>query len=190
VVDYQQLYEQSEVVNKQQSAIIEDLRSENVMIRHELAQLRKMIFNRHQERFPPVDQNPAQLSLSMQTDEVQATSLTAAQKISYTRKGTQEVKPSAPAVRMKLPEHLDRVVVVLEPAEKKEGAKRIDTEVTEELDYHPGHFFVRRYERVKYVQEGTVIMADLPSRPLPKAIAGAGLLAQIVIDKFVDHRVL
>jgi hypothetical protein len=24
-------------------------------------------------------------------------------------------------------------------------------------------------------------------RPLPKAIAGAGLLTQIVIDKYIDH---
>jgi hypothetical protein len=177
VVDYKQLYEQSEVVNRQQSGIIEDLKTENTMIRHELDQLKKMIFGSRQARFAPMDQNPAQLSLAMQADEVQATSLTATLKISYTRKGTQEVKPSVPAVRMKLPEHLERVVVVLEPSEKKEGAKRINTEVTEELDYYPGHFFVRRYEWVKYEQDGTVIIADLPSRPLPKAIAGAGLLA-------------
>jgi hypothetical protein len=37
------------------------------------------------------------------------------------------------------------------------------------------------------VSKETFVIADLPSRPLPKAIAGAGLLAQIVIDKYVDH---
>ena len=32
-----------------------------------------------------------------------------------------------------------------------------------------------------------VYIAPMPSRPLPKAIAEAGLLAQIQIDKFIDH---
>src|SRR3954447_3976525 len=32
-----------------------------------------------------------------------------------------------------------------------------------------------------------IITAPMIERPLPKAIAGAGLLAQIVIDKYVDH---
>ena len=32
-----------------------------------------------------------------------------------------------------------------------------------------------------------VYTASMPSRPLPKAIAEAGLLAQIQIDKFIDH---
>jgi transposase len=88
---------------------------------------------------------------------------------------------------MKLPDHLPRVEVVLEPDGKKEGAVKIEDLMSEELDFEPGRFFVRRYLRPKYSQDGTVIVAELPSRPLPKAIAGAGLLAQIVIDKYVDH---
>jgi transposase len=32
-----------------------------------------------------------------------------------------------------------------------------------------------------------VFIAPMPDRPLPKAIAEAGLLAQILVDKFVDH---
>jgi transposase len=75
----------------------------------------------------------------------------------------------------------------LEPLDKTDGAKKIGEEVTEELDYIPGHFFVRRFVRPRYVLDDTIIIADLPSRPLPKAIAGAGLLAQIVIDKYGDH---
>ena len=30
-------------------------------------------------------------------------------------------------------------------------------------------------------------LGDLPARPLEKAMAGDGLLAQIIIDKSVDH---
>jgi transposase len=32
-----------------------------------------------------------------------------------------------------------------------------------------------------------VVIADLPPRPIDKGIAGPGLLAQIVIDKYTDH---
>src|SRR5690606_41407131 len=32
-----------------------------------------------------------------------------------------------------------------------------------------------------------VVIAELPSRPLPKAMAGEGLLSQIIIDKYIDH---
>ena len=180
VVDYQQLYEQ-ELASKQELLALVD------MLKHELDQLKKMIYGSRHERFTSVAQNPAQLSLDIQTEQIQATSLTSAQQISYTRKGTQQPKPSIQPVRTKLPDNLPRIPVVLEPVDLPEGAVKIREEQTEELDFEPGHFFVRRYIRPVYVSKETFVIADLPSRPLPKAIAGAGLLAQIVIDKYVDH---
>jgi transposase len=53
----------------------------------------------------------------------------------------------------------------------------------------PGELFVKKYIRVKYAQQDNqgVLIGTLPSRALEKAMAGAGLLAQIVIDKYVDH---
>ena len=43
--------------------------------------------------------------------------------------------------------------------------------------------------RPKYVQANNqgIIIASMVDRPLPKAIVGPGLLAQIIIDKYVDH---
>jgi len=62
------------------------------------------------------------------------------------------------------------------------------------LEFTPSELFVKKYVRPKYLLpqvSGTVnaeiIIAPMPIRPLEKAIAGPGLLAQIVIDKFVDH---
>ncbi|MFN9783101.1 MAG: hypothetical protein ACK54A_07670 [Sphingobacteriales bacterium] len=78
MVDYQQLYEQGEVINQQQSLIIDDLKTENAIIRYELAQLKKMIFGSRHERFATTEQNPAQLTLGVQADEVNATHLSAA----------------------------------------------------------------------------------------------------------------
>lgn len=94
---------------------------------------------------------------------------------------------------MKLPAHLPRTKVTLQPQEDVTGMISIGEEITEELDYTPGKFFVRQYARPKYVrpnvQEGQspIIIADLPSRVIDKGIVGPGLMAQILIDKFVDH---
>ena len=83
VIDYQQLYEQ-ELASKQELLALVD------MLKHELAQLKKLIYGSRHERFTTAPQNAAQLSLDIQTETVQATSLTSAQQIKYTRKGTQQ----------------------------------------------------------------------------------------------------
>jgi transposase len=79
--------------------------------------------------------------------------------------------------------------VVIEPQEDVTGWTRIGEEITEELERIPGKLFVRQYVRPKYAKpdgEGVVI-GELPPRPIDKGIAGPGLLAQIIIDKYTDH---
>src|SRR5690554_5363538 len=66
---------------------------------------------------------------------------------------------------------------------------RIGEEVAEVLEYTPARFFIKRYIRPKYApknKEG-VFIGSLPSRPIDKGIAGPGLLASILVDKYVDH---
>ncbi|MBE7172682.1 MAG: IS66 family transposase [Williamsia sp.] len=89
---------------------------------------------------------------------------------------------------MKLPEHLERRDIIVEPDETQ-GMRKIGEEITEELEYEPGKLYVNRYIRPKYVSadNASIVIAPMVDRPLPKAIAGPGLLAQIVIDKYVDH---
>src|SRR5690606_3109283 len=96
-------------------------------------------------------------------------------------------------VRTKLPADLPREQVVIEPDEDVTGFTIIGKEITEELEYTPGKFFVRQFVRPKYArpleQEGKpgVVIAELPSRIIEKGIMGPGLLAQIVINKYQDH---
>ncbi len=86
-------------------------------------------------------------------------------------------------------EHLERREIIIEPAEVTQGCKKIGEEITEELEYEPGKLFVNRYVRPKYVMADKkgIIIAPMMERPLPKAIVGPGLLAKIIIDKYVDH---
>jgi transposase len=173
VIDYKQLYEEALV---KQTALA-----------HELEQLKKLIFGSKAEKFIPAHQTPSQLSLAIQAEQTAQRSIAAVQKIEYTRVKT-EVKQNHPG-RHKLPEHLERREQVIEPAADTTGLKRIGEEVTEELDYEPGKLFVNRYVRPKYAKANNdgVLIAPMIDRPFTKSIAGTGLLAQLVIDKYVDH---
>ena len=174
--DYKALYEQSQL--------------QIVQLRHELDQLKKMIFGARQERFMP-DQpaDAAQLSMGLAAEPVVATSLIKTQKIEYKRTTSILTSPvTSHQGRMKLPDHLERKEILVD-VEGATGCRRIGEEVTEELEYEPGRLYVNRYVRPKYVSADnqTILIAPLPERPLPKAIAGPGLLTQILIDKYVDH---
>ncbi|MGL6294796.1 MAG: IS66 family transposase [Plesiomonas sp.] len=178
--DYKVLYEQQQQLNEQQQLQIASLQ-------HQLSNLQKLIFGSKTEQFIPALHNPAQLSLAIQADSTAQQHITAVQKISYTRVKT-EVKPNHPG-RHKLPEHLERREQVIEPAGDISSLKKIGEEVTEELDYEPGKLFVNRYVRPKYAKPGNegVLIAPVMDRPFAKSVAGTGLLAQLVIDKYVDH---
>jgi transposase len=183
-IDYKALYEESVQVHQK---VVREFELKIAAFEHELASLKRMIFGSKSESFIPQNIPSTQLSLDIQTEAIATCSVTKAQKIEYTRNQV-EIKKNHPG-RTKLPEHLERREIILEPLEKAEGCKKIGDEVTEELEYERGKLFVNRYVRPKYVKADNtaIIIAPMIDRPLPKAIAGAGLLAQIIIDKYVDH---
>lgn len=159
-------------------------------LQQQLLQLQKMIFGSKHERFVPAGVNPSQLALNIEAETVASCSIADAKKISYVKTNLSvEQKPLVHPGRMKLPEHLRREEIIIEPAEDTAAFKKMGEEITEVLEYEPGELFVKRYVRIKYAKKDGdgVLIGKLPSRPLDKAMAGAGLLAQIVIDKYVDH---
>lgn len=174
--DYKQMYEQSQL--------------RITALEQQLHQLQKMIFGSRQERFIPATPNDPQLILDIPAETVAAVSVTSAQKISYIRQGvTVDPKPLQHPGRMKLPETLRREQFIIEPAEDTSNCKKMGEEITEVLEFQPGELYVKQYRRIKYARPGNngILIGELPSRPLPKVIAGEGLLAQIIIDKYIDH---
>lgn len=161
-------------------------------LQHELNQLKKLVFGSRHERFQSATPAKDQLPLGLNLPAVEAPPIAAVQKIEYTRTTSSERKEPTGG-RMKLPSHLPRTKLTLQPTEDVTGMISIGEEITEELDYTPGKFFVRQYVRTKYVRsqakegERPIIIAELPSRVIDKGIVGPGLMAQILIDKFVDH---
>ena len=188
-IDYKTLYEQSQAQLEQALGTI-------ALLQHRLEQLEKMIFGSKQERFvassPPVLAPP-----SAQREQTQAVCTAAEIKqITYTRpaKATIAKKPVVHPGRSKLPEHLRREDIVLEPAFIPQGSIKIGELITEQLEYIPAELYVKRYIRPKYVvptepgaTDTKIIVAPLPIQPIDKCMAGPGLLAQLLIDKFLDH---
>lgn len=156
-------------------------------LKHELDQLKRFVFSSRHERFiPSTPQEQLALGLTVEAPVAPALSI---QKIEYTRKTKETTTHKVHTGRMKLPASLPREQVIIEPTHDVSGWKKIGEEITEELDRIPGKLFVRQIVRPKYANpngEGVVI-ADLPARAIDKGIAGPGLLAQIIIDKYTDH---
>jgi len=174
--DYKLLYEQSQL--------------EILQLKQELQQLKKLIFGSKQERFVPAEVNTSQLALGMQAEGIASCRVVDTKKISYTRTNLSvEQKPIQHPGRMKLPESLRREQIIIEPAEDISSCRKMGEEITEVLEYEPGELYVKQYKRIKYAKPDNngVLIGSLPARPLEKAMAGEGLLAQIIIDKYVDH---
>ena len=185
VLDYKALYER-------EKAEKEALQITLAALRHEIDQLKKMIFGSRHERF--VAESPiGQLTLDLAVDAI----ATAAEMEEVTITKTITKSASKPIVhpgRSPLPASLRREETILEPSIIPEGSKKIGEEITEELEYEPGELYVKKYVRPKYATpqlpqslSAEIIIAPMPVRPIEKAIAGPGLLAQIAIDKYVDH---
>jgi transposase len=100
--------------------------------------------------------------------------------------------------RQELPAELPRIVKVLDVPEEDrvcpltgKPLRLLATVATEVLEIKLPEFYVVRYERKQYVcvdhpEEGITAMS-LPSRIIPKGIAGESLLAFILTSKFIDH---
>ena len=160
------------------------LKEDNVRVRAELAELKRLVFGTKSERFRPTDSED-QLPLFEQA----ATSPVLAEK---KRTRTIDVaagkrKPS----RQVLPSHLPRETIVIEPEVDTSRLRKIGEEISETLDWRPAKLVVVSRVRPRYVdparEERGVLIAELPPRPIEKGIAEPGLLAHLMISKYVDH---
>lgn len=151
----------------------------------QVAQLQRMLFGQKRERFQA---DTSQLSLPFETpqekEEKQQEELL--EKIEYVRK---KQSTSAHKGRVALPDHLPVEEVEIYPEGDLSQMQCIGKEVTEELECIPAKLFIRRYIRYKYAPKNKdgVLIGELPERVIDKGIPGPGLLASILVDKYMDH---
>jgi hypothetical protein len=92
--------------------------------------------------------------------------------------------------RQPLPAQLPRQEFKHEPAVTQccgQPMRRIGEDVAETLDYTPGQFTVERHVRGKWVctQCQTLVQAPVPAHVIDKGIPTAGLLAQVLVAKYI-----
>lgn len=97
------------------------------------------------------------------------------------------------AKRQPLPPHLPRREIHHEPEDTTCGCgqpmQRIGEDVAEKLDYQPGSFTVERHVRGKWVCKCCEKITQAPVEPhvIDKGLPTAGLLAQVLVAKYLDH---
>jgi len=113
----------------------------------------------------------------------------------------QEVKAhtrSKPTGRKPIPEHLPRFEIqVLPPEVEREGLDafdRIGEEVSEVIERRPASLVVARVIRPKFVRKGRerdteteVLVGEPLDMPIPKGLAGPGMLADTIVKRWQDH---
>jgi transposase len=107
-----------------------------------------------------------------------------------------------PTGRKPLPEVLPRIdVEVVPPEVQRKGLdafERLGEDVSESIERRPASFVVVRTVRPKYIPKTEaaemrddssprILQAPAPERPLPRSIAGPGLLAETIVRRFQDH---
>ena len=161
---------------------IAELEDENAYLKSQLAMYKRMQFGQKRERF---EGDPAQIALPFETpvDQIAAQEEILKEKISYVRS-----RPNHKG-RAALPSHLPVEEIEIYPAGDLSAMVCIGKEVTEELDYEPARFLIKRYIRYKYAAKNGegVKIGQLPERVIDKGIPSAGLLASILTDKYQDH---
>lgn len=169
----------------------EELKAEVLKLQGHLQKLLQAVYGGKSERFVP---NTAQLALDIvtETTPVAATDLSKAIKIEYVKTGTPK-KRNLPELNGYL-EYLPRVYETREPENIPAGAQKIGQEEHLVIENKPGEIFLRVIVIPKYKlaelndqDSAQIISAATPERPLAKCLAGASLLAQMLVDKFCDH---
>lgn len=100
-------------------------------------------------------------------------------------------------VRKALSSHLPRVIKTLSPASDTcadcdVALRFIRDEISEKLEYIPGRFVVNQYVRPQYGCPccEKVFSGQMPAQLIPKGIAEASLVAQVVVSKYRDYQPL
>lgn len=97
--------------------------------------------------------------------------------------------------RQPIPEDLPRNVIRIELPEEQRQCNcghplhEMGVEASEQYDFIPAKVTVDRFERVKYgcrACEGTIKTPPMPPQPIPKSLAGPGLLAHVATSKYAD----
>ena len=170
-----------------------------IKLKQQVEMLQRKIWGKSSEKYIPEDPQQRRLDfdgLDLLPEEKElATS--AKEEIEQYKTIRVKVQEKSHPVRKPLPQSLPREETHIYPEiSNPENWTELAPEITEVLERDPARWFVCRIIRNKYVlknkslvqdTEKQIITAPMPVLPIAKSYAGATLLADIVIDKYVNH---
>lgn len=177
-----------ETINHQQQKIIS--------LEHQVAYLQRRVWGKSSERF--IKEGPQQRRLDFDglelLPEEKEEARLAEEEITHYKNRT-AVKEKSKPVRKPIPENIPRIEEHIYPENINiEECIELEPEITEVLEHKPEEFFVRRIIRHKYIArnksvqtESIIVIPALPVLPLAKSYAGASLLAELMVNKYVNH---
>lgn len=157
---------------------------ENTQLKFQVEYYKRLAFGQRRERFEG-DKAQMRLPFEMDPGTAQKQQEEVKEKLTYERRK----RTSNHQGRMPLPEHLPVEEIEIYPNEDTSDMVCIGKEVTDELEYKPASFYIKRYIRYKYApknKEG-VLIGELPNRVIEKGIPGAALLAWVLTCKYLEH---
>jgi transposase len=176
---------------------LESTQRQLTTLQHQMDQMLRRLYGRKSEQI-----NPNQLmfdpivlqSLSQNAQQPPEPAAPVKSDIAKPRKASQHHG------RVPIPEHLERVEILLDIPEAQkvcpetgEPLKVITVEVSEKLEYRPGKLIVNVYKRPQYALPekgdsfGGVLAAAMPDHPIARCKADVGLISYVIVGKFADH---
>jgi transposase len=152
---------------------------------HEMATLKRYRFGRHSEQLDIVQR-------SLLDETIDADIEAIALEIEALKLRSVPVQKEKPR-RVALPASFPRREIPHEPEDTHCSCgcslERIGEDVSEKLDYTPGVFTVEKHIRGKWVCRRCerLVQKPVPPHVIDKGIPTAGLLAQVLVAKYLDH---
>jgi len=153
---------------------------------HENAVLKRLKFAAKSEAYTAEQKSLLEETLDMDLAAVAA-------EIEALQPGAKSADEKKQPKRAPLPPHLPRREIHHEPENTTCGCgqvmQRIGEDVAEKLDYQPGVFTVERHVRGKWVCGCCEKLVQAPVAPhvIDKGLPTTGLLAQVLVAKYLDH---
>ena len=166
-------------------------------LKQQVEMLQRKIWGKSSERY--INEDPRQRVIDFEgldlLPEEKELAISAKEEIEQFKTIRIIKKEKSRPVRQPLPAGLPREDFHIYPQHiDTENWTELEPEITEVLERDPARWYVRRIIRHKYVVknkgldvEKQVVTAPMPMLPIAKSYAGATVLSDIIIDKYVNH---
>ena len=176
---------------------VESLNARIKELTAQVAWLNRQLFGRKSEKLPVIDPSQLDLFAGMLPENAQQIADAhdeAVEKIIKTREGRRQEKKNR--IMMEDLPVLEQVILTPDNLDRN-LYKKIGEEVTRVVEHKPGQLYIKEIIREKWGLKdntsiapkgmGGVLIAPMPLLPIYKGIAGASLLAEILLQKYEYH---